>query len=76
MREGLWARFEDLFRGFGWDVVILKYGSLQQQAFAEAGRRDPEKPWIDQVSEDQLYSALVFPGRRRLAQAADARHRQ
>ena len=40
VREGLWERFEPLFRNFGWDVVILKYGSLQEAAFARAGRRD------------------------------------
>ena len=27
IREGLWARYEALFRDFGWDVVILKYGT-------------------------------------------------
>jgi pyruvate dehydrogenase E1 component len=37
VREGLWARFEAIFRNFGWDVVILKYGSLQQEAFAMPG---------------------------------------
>ena len=31
VREGLWARYEALFRAFGWDVVILKYGSLLEQ---------------------------------------------
>src|SRR6202789_425623 len=34
-REGLWERYENLFRNFGWDVVVLKYGALQQAAFAE-----------------------------------------
>src|SRR5215471_17176287 len=28
VREGLYQRYEGLFRNFGWDVVILKYGSL------------------------------------------------
>ena len=37
VREGLWERFEQLFQNFGWDVVILKYGSLQQAAFREPG---------------------------------------
>ncbi len=37
IREGLWARYEALFRAFGWDVVILKYGSLLQEAFREPG---------------------------------------
>src|ERR1051325_9417469 len=35
VREGLWEKFETMFRNFGWDVVILKYGSLQQAAFKE-----------------------------------------
>ena len=37
VREGLWERFEAMFRNFGWDVVMLKYGALQQAAFAEPG---------------------------------------
>src|SRR4030095_15129202 len=28
IREGLWSRYEALFEAFGWDVVIVKYGSL------------------------------------------------
>jgi pyruvate dehydrogenase E1 component len=60
VREGLWSRYEELFRAFGWDVVILKYGSLQLAAFAEPGG-DKLKAWIDQCP-NQLYSALVFQG--------------
>src|SRR6188474_1046803 len=37
IREGLWARFESLFRNLGWEVVILKNGSLQNAAFREPG---------------------------------------
>ena len=37
IREGLWQRYEQLFRNFGWDVVILKYGSLLEAAFREPG---------------------------------------
>ena len=33
IREGLWSRYEALFRAFGWDVVILKYGALLEAAF-------------------------------------------
>ena len=40
VREGLWQRIEAIFRGFGWDVVILKYGALQRAAFAEPGDED------------------------------------
>jgi pyruvate dehydrogenase E1 component len=60
IREGLWERFEQLFKNFGWDVVILKYGSLQQAAFKEPGG-DGLKHWIDNCP-NPLYSALVFAG--------------
>jgi pyruvate dehydrogenase E1 component len=60
VREGLWQRFESLFRDFGWDVVILKYGSLLEEAFAEPGG-EKLRSWIDQCP-NQLYSALVFQG--------------
>jgi pyruvate dehydrogenase E1 component len=58
VREGLWAQFESMFRNFGWDVVILKHGSLQQAAFAEPGG-DKLREWID-ACPNQLYSALTF----------------
>ena len=68
IREGLWARYEALFRDFGWDVVILKYGSLLEAAFREPGG-ERLRQWIADCP-NQLYSALVFQGgaawRRRL----------
>jgi pyruvate dehydrogenase E1 component len=68
VREGLWERFEAMFRNFGWDVVILKHGRLQRAAFAEAGGERLRR-WIDECP-NQLYSALTFQGgtawRRRL----------
>ena len=60
VREGLWERYEQLFKNFGWDVVILKYGSLQQAAFKEPGG-DRLRQWIDSCP-NPLYSALVFAG--------------
>ena len=60
VREGLWQRYENLFRNFGWDVVVLKYGALQQAAFAEPGGA-VLRQWIDRCP-NQLYSALVFQG--------------
>jgi pyruvate dehydrogenase E1 component len=60
VREGLWERYENLFRNFGWEVVVLKYGSLQQAAFAEPGG-EILRAWIDRCP-NQLYSALVFQG--------------
>ena len=68
IREGLFARFEALFRAFGWDVVVLKHGVLLQEAFREPGG-DKLREWID-TCPNQLYSALTFQGgaawRRRL----------
>jgi pyruvate dehydrogenase E1 component len=60
VREGLWERYEQLFRNFGWDVVIVKYGSLQEAAFREPGGA-ALRNWIDRCP-NQLYSALVFQG--------------
>ncbi|HEX2217071.1 MAG TPA: transketolase [Xanthobacteraceae bacterium] len=60
VREGLWARYEALFREFGWDVVILKYGALLEAAFREPGG-EALRRWID-ACPNQLYSALVFQG--------------
>src|SRR4029077_13057098 len=60
VREGLWERYQNLFRNFGWDVVVLKYGKLQQAAFAEPGG-EVLRQWIDHCP-NQLYSALVFQG--------------
>ncbi|MBZ9974067.1 MULTISPECIES: 1-deoxy-D-xylulose-5-phosphate synthase N-terminal domain-containing protein [unclassified Mesorhizobium] len=68
VREGLWERFVSLFRDFGWEVVILKYGSLLEQAFEEPGG-EALRAWIDNCP-NQLYSALAYQGggawRRRL----------
>jgi pyruvate dehydrogenase E1 component len=73
VREGLWQRFEELFRAFGWDVVILKYGVLLEAAFAEEGG-GALRDWIDSCP-NPLYSALVFGGgaawRRRLLDDID-----
>src|SRR6516164_8619248 len=60
IREGLWQRYEGLFRNFGWEVVILKYGSLLELAFREPGG-EILRQWIDHCP-NQLYSALVFQG--------------
>src|ERR1041384_3753639 len=58
--EGLWAKFETMFRNFGWDVVIVKYGRLMQAAFAEPGG-EALKRWIDNCP-NQMYAALCFQG--------------
>jgi pyruvate dehydrogenase E1 component len=68
VREGLWSKFEGIFRNFGWDVVVLRHGKMQQAAFAEPGG-ERLREWIE-ACPNQLYSALTFQGgaawRRRL----------
>jgi pyruvate dehydrogenase E1 component len=49
-----------MFRNFGWDVVIVKYGTLMQQAFAEPGG-EALRRWIDNCP-NQMYAALCFQG--------------
>jgi pyruvate dehydrogenase E1 component len=58
--EGLSTRVEAIFTAFGWEVVRLKYGKLQQQCFAEPGG-DHLRAWID-ACPNSLYSALIFQG--------------
>lgn len=60
VREGLWERFEAIFRNFGWDVVVLKFGTLQEEAFREEGGA-ALRDWIVRCP-NQLYSALTFQG--------------
>ncbi len=68
VREGLWSKFESMFRNFGWDVVVLRHGALQEAAFREPGG-ERLRDWIE-ACPNQLYSALTFSGgaawRRRL----------
>ncbi|TMJ59257.1 MAG: transketolase, partial [Alphaproteobacteria bacterium] len=60
VREGLWEKFETMFRNFGWDVVIVKYGTLMQAAFAEPGGEALMR-WID-ACPNAMYAALCFQG--------------
>ncbi|MGO1117810.1 1-deoxy-D-xylulose-5-phosphate synthase N-terminal domain-containing protein [Rhodovibrionaceae bacterium A322] len=60
VHEGLYDRLEQVFKVFGWEVVTIKYGHLQQAAFAEPGG-EALRHWID-TCPNQLYSALTFQG--------------
>ena len=60
VHEGLWERAEAIFTAFGWRVVRLKYGALQQAAFAEPGG-EALRDWIDSCP-NALYSALLYQG--------------
>jgi len=60
INDDLYQRIMDFFESVGWKVVTLKYGKLQQKAFAgPAGQA--LKNWIDDCP-NQLYSALTFKG--------------
>lgn len=58
--DGFLAPIQTLFREFGWDVVILKYGVRLKAVEREPGG-DKLIAWLDRCS-NQLYSALVFQG--------------
>ena len=60
VREGLFRRIEQIFEAFGWQVVKVKYGHLQRQAFAEPGG-EKLRDWID-ACDNQLYAALTYMG--------------
>ena len=60
VHEGLFRRVEKIFEAFGWDVIRVKYGHLQREAFAEKGG-DKLRGWIDNCP-NQLYAALTFMG--------------
>jgi len=60
VHEGLFQKFEDMFRSFGWDVVTLRHGKLQTALFEKPGG-DVLRDWIEECP-NQLYSALTFKG--------------
>ena len=60
IHEGLWEKVQKTFEAFGWEVVRLKYGALQEAAFAEAGGKKL-KNWID-ACPNQDFSALIYMG--------------
>ncbi|MEM7443992.1 MAG: transketolase [Pseudomonadota bacterium] len=60
VREGLYSRIASSFESFGWDVVTLKHGVLQEAAFAEPGG-ERLRDWID-ACPNTLYSALMYQG--------------
>ncbi len=53
-------RFSRIFDACGWTVHTLKYGRLQEAAFAEPGG-DALRAWIDAAPND-LYAALSYQG--------------
>ncbi|MFZ5608197.1 MAG: transketolase [Pseudomonadota bacterium] len=58
--DRMFARYADIFRATGWEVVTLKYGRLQEAAFARPGGA-ALKAWIDGCP-NSLYAALTYKG--------------
>jgi len=58
--DRMFRRFDDVFRTMGWEVVTLKYGKRQQEAFKHKGG-DALRDWIDSCP-NELYAALTYKG--------------
>lgn len=58
--DRMFRRFDDIFETCGWRVVTLKYGKLQQAAFAEPGGA-ALRDWIDMTSNVD-FAALTYRG--------------
>ena len=58
--DKLFMKVAGLFANLGWEVILIKYGKLQEAAFAEPGGARL-RDWIADCP-NQLYSALVFEG--------------
>ncbi len=67
----MFEKFDEIFQACGWDVITLKYGRLQEQAFAEPGGA-ALKRWIDPGAQRALRRPQL-PGGGRLARAAQPR---
>ena len=58
--DRMFRRFDDIFETCGWRVVTLKYGKMQQAAFARPGGKALEE-WIDSCPNAE-FAALTYQG--------------
>ena len=58
--DNLFQKIKSFFETVGWNVVNIKYGKFQQEAFKGAGG-SAIRQWIDDCPND-LYSAITFQG--------------
>ncbi len=58
--DKLFMKVAGNFENLGWEVILIKYGKLQEAAFSEPGGARL-RDWIADCP-NQLYSALVFEG--------------
>ena len=74
VREGLWEKFESMFRNFGWDVVIVKYGTADAGGVRRTRRRGAEA--LDRRLSERDVCGAVLPGRGGVPQASARRDRR
>ncbi|MGJ3649506.1 transketolase [Sphingomonas sp. GlSt437] len=58
--DRMFRRFDDIFETCGWRVVTLKFGKLQQEAFAKPGGA-ALRDWIE-ACPNADYAALTYQG--------------
>jgi len=58
--DRMFRRFDDIFASTGWEVVTLKYGRRQREAFAKPGG-EFLRAWIDNCPNAD-YAALTYQG--------------
>lgn len=58
--DRMFRRFDDIFASTGWEVVTLKYGRRQRDAFAKPGG-EHLREWIDSCPNAD-YAALTYQG--------------
>ncbi|WGF88474.1 transketolase [Marinivivus vitaminiproducens] len=58
--DRMFDRFDRIFQAAGWEVVTIKYGKAQREAFAKPGGQHL-KAWID-TCPNALYAALCYRG--------------
>ena len=74
VQEGLWERVEKVFEAFGWRVVKLRHGVLQEAAFQRTRRRCFET--MDSGLSKPTLFGFDLQRWRSLARAFDERHRR
>jgi pyruvate dehydrogenase E1 component len=58
--DRMFTQYDHFFRAVGWEVVTLKYGKRQRDAFAEPGG-EALRNWID-ATPNAVYAALTYRG--------------
>ena len=60
VNDNLFQKIKSFFETVGWNVINIKYGKLQLEAFEGTGGKAIQQ-WIDDCPND-LYSAITFQG--------------